>query len=61
MTEPVAFRYDWREVARLALASRLMDELEERELTPQGHVTYQFSARGHELGRLIIARLMDRP
>ena len=61
MTEPAASPYDWREVARLALASRLMDELEERELTPQGHVTYQFSARGHELGQLLIAQLLDRP
>ena len=61
MTEPAASRYDWREVACLALASRLMDELEERELTPQGHVTYQFSARGHELGQLLLAQLLDRP
>ena len=53
--------FDWREVARLALASRLMDEMEEEELTPQGHVTYQFSARGHELGQLLLAQLMDRP
>jgi len=55
------FAFDWREVARLALASRLMDELEERELTPQGHVTYQFSARGHELGQLLLAQLLTRP
>ena len=61
MTESAAASFDWREVARLALASRLMDELEERELTPQGHVTYQFSARGHELGQLLIAQLLDRP
>jgi len=61
VTESAAASFDWREVARLALASRLMDELEERELTPQGHVTYQFSARGHELGQLLIAQLLDRP
>ena len=61
MNESAAALYDWREVARLALASRLMDELEERELTPQGHVTYQFSARGHELGQLLLAQLLDRP
>ena len=53
--------FDWPEVARLALASRLMDEMEEEELTPQGHVTYQFSARGHELGQLLLAQLLDRP
>ncbi|KAA3662069.1 MAG: pyruvate dehydrogenase [Chloroflexi bacterium] len=53
--------FDWIEVTRLALASRMMDELEENELTPQGLVTYQFSARGHELGQLLISQLLDKP
>lgn len=53
--------YDWHTVARLALASRFMDELEENELTPKGQVTYQFSARGHELGQLLISQLLNRP
>ncbi len=53
--------FDWLEVARLALASRIMDELEENELTPAGLVTYQFSARGHELGQLLISQLLNRP
>jgi len=61
VTQPLSDAFDWHEVARLALASRLMDELEERELTPQGHVTYQFSARGHELGQLLVAQLLTRP
>ena len=61
MTDSNEFSFDWHEAARLALVSRLMDELEERELTPQGHVTYQFSARGHELGQLLIAQLLTRP
>ena len=51
--------YDWQEVARLALTSRILDELEEDVLTPQGHVTYQFSARGHELGQLLIGQLLN--
>lgn len=53
--------FDWQEVARLALASRIMDELEESELTPQGLVTYQFSARGHELGQLLISQQLKEP
>ena len=61
MTEADPFPFDWQEVARLALASRLMDEMEERELTPQGHVTYQFSARGHELGQLLVAQMLNQP
>jgi 2-oxoisovalerate dehydrogenase E1 component len=53
--------FDWLEVARLSLISRIMDELEEEELTPQGLVTYQFSARGHELGQLLISQLLTYP
>lgn len=53
--------FDWQEVARLALVSRLMDELEETDLAPKGQVTYQFSARGHELGQLLVAQLLTRP
>ncbi len=53
--------YDWREAVRLALISRMMDELEENELVPQGRVTYQFSARGHELSQLLLAQQMTRP
>lgn len=61
MSESSTFPFDWREVARLALVSRTMDEMEERELTPQGHVTYQFSARGHEIGQLLIAQTLVKP
>src|SRR5262245_44211432 len=58
---PLDPHFDWREVARLCLTSRLMDETEEKELAPKGHVTYQFSARGHELGQVLISQLLDRP
>ncbi|MFP4622697.1 MAG: transketolase C-terminal domain-containing protein [Gemmatimonadota bacterium] len=53
--------FDWHELARLALTSRAMDDLEEETLTPEGLVTYQFSARGHELGQLLVSQLLDRP
>ncbi len=53
--------FDWHEVARLALTSRLIDELEEQELVPKGLVNYQFSARGHELGQLLLSQLLTRP
>lgn len=39
----------------------MMDEMEENELTPQGQVTYQFSARGHELGQLLLSQLLNQP
>ncbi len=41
--------FDWREIARLCLSSRLMDELEEQELAPQGHVAY-YRSRPFMLG-----------
>ena len=41
---------NWKEVARLMLISRAVDDKEENELVPDKKVLYQFSARGHELG-----------
>ncbi|MCP4358381.1 MAG: pyruvate dehydrogenase [Chloroflexi bacterium] len=35
--------------------------MEENELVSRGLVTYQFSARGHELGQLLLSQLLDRP
>ncbi len=53
--------FDWRRVAYLALLSRTLDELEEGELTPKGLVKYQFSARGHELGQVLLSQLLTHP
>ena len=53
--------FDWRQVARLMLTSRTIDDLEEEELHPQGIVPYQFSARGHELGQVLLSQLLNRP
>jgi len=51
----------FREVARLVLRSRLLDELEERELVPKGLVKYQFSAKGHELAQVLLAMHLTHP
>ncbi|NOX61205.1 MAG: pyruvate dehydrogenase [Chloroflexi bacterium] len=53
--------FDWPRLAYLALVSRAMDEMEERELTPKGLVKYQFSASGHELGQLLLSQLTTHP
>lgn len=53
MAEP-----DWREIAFTCLLSREMDRLEEQQLTPQGKVKYQFSAGGHEVTQVLLARLL---
>jgi 2-oxoisovalerate dehydrogenase E1 component len=50
---------DWKEVARLMLTSRAMDEKEENELVPNKDVLYQFSARGHELGQILLGILLN--
>ncbi|HET7011435.1 MAG TPA: transketolase C-terminal domain-containing protein [Anaerolineales bacterium] len=51
----------WDRVARDVLRSRLLDELEERELAPSGEVPYQFSARGHELAQVLLAHHLGHP
>ncbi len=52
---------DWREVARHVLTSRAIDYLEETELVPGGKVTYQFSARGHELAQVLLGLSLNQP
>jgi 2-oxoisovalerate dehydrogenase E1 component len=54
-------KFDWRETARIALTSRLLDEIEVNELTPKGHAKYQFSSGGHELGQAILSQMLNRP
>lgn len=55
----------WREIARTALVSRALDDLEEatnknRANVPRDHlILYQFSARGHEVAQAILAALID--
>jgi 2-oxoisovalerate dehydrogenase E1 component len=51
---PQTVAVDWPRVARLALTSRLIDTIEEQELTPAGLVAYQFSAKGHELAQILL-------
>ncbi len=52
---------EWREVARLVLLSRRIDEIEERELLPAGKITYQFSAKGHELAQILLGLQLRHP
>ena len=56
---------DWRHIAYLVNASRLMDDLEEatnknRASVPKEHlVLYQFSARGHDVAQTILGSFID--
>ncbi len=54
-------RFDWRRVARLFLTSRKLDDLEESRLLPEKKILYQFSARGHELGQILLGSLLTHP
>jgi 2-oxoisovalerate dehydrogenase E1 component len=51
----------WKDIALKMLISRAMDDLEEQRFVPEKKVLYQFSARGHELGQLLLAHLLDQP
>lgn len=51
-------KFDWKKISELILQSRAMDEKEESELVPQKEVLYQFSARGHELGQILLGSLL---
>lgn len=57
--KPTKAAIDWKDIALKMLISRAMDDLEENVLVPEKKVLYQFSARGHELGQLILANLLD--
>src|SRR5579859_7778426 len=52
--KPATDQEYWREVARLLLMSRALDDLEEQQLVPAGAIRYQFSARGHELIQILL-------
>jgi 2-oxoisovalerate dehydrogenase E1 component len=45
---------DWVRVASLMHASRALDAIEESKLLPERKILYQFSARGHELGQVLL-------
>ena len=51
--------FDWQRVARTFLTSRAVDNLEERVLYPDKKIVYQFSAKGHELGQVLLGSLLD--
>ncbi len=56
--EPLEAGFDWLRVARTFLLSRALDELEETRLLPEKKILYQFSARGHELGQILLGTLL---
>ncbi len=51
----------WERVARTLLTSRALDRIEEQEMAPKGLVTYQFSARGHDLAQAILSEFITHP
>lgn len=49
----------WQSIAKTVVASRRIDEIEEQQLAPKGLVTYQFSAKGHELFQILLAEYLQ--
>lgn len=58
-TKEAEIKMNWHRVAELMLQSRAMDDLEENELVPDQKVLYQFSARGHELGQIVLGSFIN--
>jgi 2-oxoisovalerate dehydrogenase E1 component len=58
-SEMAAAAVDWRQVAYKCLLSRAIDKLEEERLLKEKKILYQFSARGHELGQVLLGQLLD--
>lgn len=58
VAEPVPELFDWEKLAGIIFQSRAMDDKEENELVPNKEVLYQFSARGHELGQVLLGSLL---
>lgn len=52
---------NWQRIAYLAHVTRALDEIEETRLVPQRKVLYQFSARGHELGQILLGLQLNEP
>ncbi|HKI45380.1 MAG TPA: thiamine pyrophosphate-dependent enzyme, partial [Balneolales bacterium] len=59
VAHPAIHKRDWKTIARTLLHSRFIDEIEEIKLVPDKKVLYQFSARGHELGQILLASFIN--
>ncbi|MEI8134683.1 MAG: thiamine pyrophosphate-dependent enzyme [bacterium] len=61
MAKKKTSQLSWTNVARTILTSRAIDKIEETELVPGGLVTYQFSARGHDMIQAILSDCISHP
>ncbi len=53
--------FEWEKVVKIIQYSRAIDRKEESELVPEKKVLYQFTARGHELGQVLMGSLLTHP
>jgi 2-oxoisovalerate dehydrogenase E1 component len=53
--------YDWRRIAYLTQVSRALDKLEETRLVPERKISYQFSARGHDMAQIMLGSRLTNP
>ncbi|MDQ2834853.1 MAG: thiamine pyrophosphate-dependent enzyme [Acidobacteriota bacterium] len=60
LSRPAHEPIDWTRVVRTFLLSRALDDLEESRLLPEKRILYQFSARGHELGQILLGTMLTR-
>ena len=57
-SESINPNFDWEKILKLIFTSRAIDDIEETILVPQGKVLYQFSARGHDMGQILLGTLL---
>jgi 2-oxoisovalerate dehydrogenase E1 component len=50
--------FDWKKIVKTIQYSRAIDSKEENELVPEKKVLYQFTARGHELGQVLLGSML---
>jgi 2-oxoisovalerate dehydrogenase E1 component len=53
--------FDWRRIAYLVQVSRALDKLEETRLVPERKISYQFSARGHDMAQIMLGSRLTNP
>jgi len=56
--EKIINKFEWKEIVRTIQYSRAIDNKEENELVPEKKVLYQFTARGHELGQILMGSVL---
>ncbi len=59
LKQKIIQNFEWKDIVRTIQYSRAIDRKEENELVPEKKVLYQFTARGHELGQVLMGSILN--